>query len=171
MAYVLASNIARQRADSIHSVKWAERAYQLAPDSEDVLLHYTAALGEARDFEKLVNIIKPKVETGKFSKRLDWNYAQVLQQTGLASDAIAVLRKAAAGEAPDNFKSAAETMIDAWSGVLSGCGVQLEIHRSGFLQRPERWRPPRPGKRRFPCSIQDCLPWLPNIPRRSAPCR
>jgi len=136
MAYVLASNIARQRADSIHSVKWAERAYQLAPDSEDVLLHYTAALGEARDFEKLVNIIKPKVETGKFSKRLDWNYAQVLQQTGLASDAIAVLRKAAAGEAPDNFKSAAETMIDAWSGVLSGCGVQLEIHRSGFLQRP-----------------------------------
>ena len=136
MAYVLASNIARQRADSLHSVKWAERAYQLAPDSEDVLLHYTAALGEARDFEKLVNIIKPKVETGKYSKRLDWNYAQVLQQIGLSADAIGVLRKAAAGEAPKNFKSAAETMIDAWSGVLSGCGVQLEVHNSGFLQRP-----------------------------------
>jgi len=136
MAYVLASNIARQRADSVHSVKWAERAYQLAPDSEDVLLHYTAALGEARDFEKLVNLIKPKIETGKYTKRLDWNYAQVLQQIGLTSDAVGVLRKAAAGEAPENFKTAAETMIDAWSGVLSGCGVQLEVHRSGFLQRP-----------------------------------
>jgi tetratricopeptide (TPR) repeat protein len=136
MAYILASNIARQRADSIHSVKWAERAYQLAPESEDVLLHYTAALGEARDFEKLVNIVKPKVETGKFSKRLDWNYAQVLQQTGLTKDAISVLRKASAGDAPEQFKSAAETMIDAWSGVLSGCGVQVEVHNAGFLQRP-----------------------------------
>jgi tetratricopeptide (TPR) repeat protein len=136
MAYILASNIARQRADSLHSVKWAERAYQLAPESEDVLLHYTAALGEARDFEKLVNIVKQKVETGKFSKRLDWNYAQVLQQTGLTKDAISVLRKASAGDAPEAFKTAAETMIDAWSGVLSGCGVQLEVHSSGFLQRP-----------------------------------
>jgi tetratricopeptide (TPR) repeat protein len=136
MAYILASNVARQRADSLHSVKWAERAYQLAPESEDVLLHYTAALGEARDFEKLVNIIKPKVETGKYSKRIDWNYAQVLQQIGLSSDAVSVLRKASAGDAPENFKSAAETMIDAWSGVLSGCGVQLEVHSSGFLQRP-----------------------------------
>jgi len=136
MAFILASNVARQRADSLHAVKWAERAYQLAPESEDVLLHYTAALGEARDFEKLVNIIKPKIATGKYSKRLDWNYAQVLQQIGLTSDAVGVLRMAAAGDAPDNFKSAAETMIDAWSGVLSGSGVQLEVHSSGFLQRP-----------------------------------
>jgi len=83
-----------------------------------------------------VKVIKPKVETGNYSKRLDWNYAQVLQQIGLSSDAIAVLRKAAAGEAPANFKAAAETMIDAWSGVLSGCGVQLEVHGAGFLQRP-----------------------------------
>ena len=27
-------------------------------------------------------------------------------------------------------------MIDAWSGLLIGCGVQLEVHSSGFLQRP-----------------------------------
>ena len=47
-----------------------------------------------------------------------------------------MLRKALTGDVQDSFKSAAETMIDAWSGLLIGCGVQLEVHSSGFLQRP-----------------------------------
>ena len=136
MAYILASNIARQRGDPKPAVKWAERAYALAPENEDVLLHYTAALGEARDFEKLVSVIKPQVESGKFTKRLNWNYAQVLQQLALTDDAIRVLREATTGEVPPDFKAAATTMIEAWSGELSGCGVQLEVHQAGFLQRP-----------------------------------
>jgi tetratricopeptide (TPR) repeat protein len=136
MAYVLAGNVARQRGDPKTAVKWAERAYALAPESEDVLLHYTAALGEARDFEKLVSVIKPQVESGKFTKRLNWNYAQVLQQLSLTDDAIRVLREAATGEVPPDFKAAVETTIEAWTGELTGCGVQLEVHRTGFLQRP-----------------------------------
>jgi tetratricopeptide (TPR) repeat protein len=136
MAYILASNVARQRADAKPAVKWAERAYALAPEIEEVLLHYTAALGEARDFEKLVSVIKPLVESGKFSKRINWNYAQVLQQSGLTDDAIRVLREAAAGDAPPDFKAAVVQTIEAWSGELTGCGVQLEVHQSGFLQRP-----------------------------------
>ena len=136
MAYILASNVARQRGDPKPAVKWAERAYALAPDSEDALLHYTAALGEARDFEKLVSVIKPQVVSGKFTKRLNWNYAQVLQQLNLTDDAIRVLREAATGEVPPDFKVAVETTIEAWSGELTGCGVPLEVHQSGFLQRP-----------------------------------
>lgn len=136
MAFVLASNVARQRADVKPAVKWAERAYALAPEVEDVVLHYTAALGGARDFEKLVSVIKPLVESGKFSKRINWNYAQVLQQSGLTDDAIRVLRDAASGDAPPDFKQAVATTIEAWSGELTGCGVPLEVHQSGFLQRP-----------------------------------
>jgi hypothetical protein len=26
--------------------------------------------------------------------------------------------------------------IEAWTGELTGCGVQLEVHQAGFLQRP-----------------------------------
>ena len=136
MAFILASNIARQRGDTPGAVKWAERAHDVAPDSEDVLLHYTAALGEARGFEKLVSIIKPKIDSGKFTKRVDWNYAQTLQQMGLTNDAIGVLRKAIAGEVPAEFKASATLMIDAWSGLVAGCGVPLEVHQSGCLQRP-----------------------------------
>ena len=136
MAYILASNIARQRGDKKLAVKWAEAATALAPQTEDALLHYTAALGEARDFEKLVSVIKPEVESGKFTKRLNWNYAQVLQQLGLTVDATRVLREAMAGDAPEEFKAAAATTIEAWAGELTGCGVQLEVHQSGFLQRP-----------------------------------
>jgi len=136
MAFILASNIARQRGDAPTAVKWAERAYEVAPESEDVLLHYTAALGEARGFEKLVSVIKPKIDSGKFTKRVDWNYAQVLQQMGLTNDAIGVLRKAIAGDVPAEFKASGTLMIDAWSGLVAGCGVPLEMHQSGFLQRP-----------------------------------
>jgi tetratricopeptide (TPR) repeat protein len=137
MAFILASNIARQRADALHAVKWAERAAEIAPESEDVLLHYTAALGDARDFKKLVSVIKPKIESGKFSKRVDWNYAQVLQQMGLTNDAIGVLRKiVAATDVPADFKASAELMIEAWTGLLTAAGVPLEIHQSGFIQRP-----------------------------------
>jgi len=137
MAYVLASNVARQRADTKRAVKWAEQAYALAPETEEVLLHYTATLGEAKDFEKLVSVIKPQVESGKFTKRINWNYAQVLQQAGLTDDAIRVLREAAAAnDVPPEFKQAAVQTIEAWSGELTGCGVALEVHQSGFLQRP-----------------------------------
>ncbi len=137
MAYILASNVSRQRGDTKRAVKWAEQAYALAPETEEVLLHYTAALGEAKDFEKLVSVIKPQVESGKFTKRINWNYAQVLQQAGLTDDAIRVLREAAAAnDVPPEFKTAAATTIEAWSSELTGCGVPLEVHQSGFLQRP-----------------------------------
>ena len=136
MAFILASNIARKRGDKTFAVKWAERAHEIAPESEDVLLHYTAALGEARGFEKLVSVIKPKIDSGKFTRRVDWNYAQVLQQMGLTNDALGVLRKAMAGDAPDDFKASCTLMIDAWTGLVAGSGVPLEVHQSGFLQRP-----------------------------------
>jgi tetratricopeptide (TPR) repeat protein len=136
MGFILASNLARKRAHTILALKWAESAYTLAPDVEDVVLHYSATLGEARDFQKLIQVVKPLVESGKFSKRLDWNYAQTLHQSGLVDDAIRVLKAAAAGEVPPDYKKAAEQTIDAWSGELTGCGVQLEVHQAGFLQRP-----------------------------------
>lgn len=136
MAYILASNVARKRGDAKSALKWAEKSFALAPENEDVILHLTASLGEARDFEKMVRMVKPLVESGKYSKRLDWNYAQVLQQTGLTDDAIRVLSKAVQGEVPPDFKAAVAQTIEAWSGELTGCGVRLEVHQAGFIQRP-----------------------------------
>ncbi|MEA3210578.1 MAG: hypothetical protein QOE70_3635 [Chthoniobacter sp.] len=137
MAFVLASDLARRRGDARGALKWAERAYAINPDSEEVVLHYTAVIGDARDFAKLASVIKPRLESGKFSKRVDWNYAQVLHQLGLVKDAIAVLRKAAsAPDAPDALKEQGALVIDAWSGLVTGCGVPLEIHQAGFLVRP-----------------------------------
>ncbi len=137
MAFILASDLARRRGDTKTCLKWAARAHDVDPDREEVLLQYTGAIGEARDFAKLASIIKPRIEEGKFSKRLDWAYAHVLHQLGLTKDAIGVLRKAAASEGvPDEFKQQAATVIDAWNGMLTGCGVPLEVHQTGFLIRP-----------------------------------
>ncbi len=137
MAFLLASDLARRRGDSRTSLKWAERAHEVNPDAEEVLLQYASAIGEARDFAKLASVIKPRVESGKFSKRLDWAYAHVLQQLGLTKDAVGVLKKAASGQdVPEEFKQQVATTLDAWAGFITGCGVPLEVHQTGFLIRP-----------------------------------
>ena len=136
MGFVLASALCRERGDFQRAMRWAERAVEIDPTSEEALLHFSATIGDARDVTKLATAIKPKVESGKFSKRLDWNYAHILRQLNLTSDAIAVLRKAASEEAaPEDFKMACSTSIEAWSGVLTGTGVPLEVHGSGVLLR------------------------------------
>ncbi len=135
MAFILASALCRERGDFKRAMKLAERAVDLAPDSEEALLHFTATIGDAKDIAKLAKEVKPKVISGKFSRRLVWNYAHVLRQVGLAQDALAALKKAASGDAPDDFKAACVTTIEAWSGMLTGTGVPLEVHQSGVLLR------------------------------------
>jgi len=136
MAFVLASSLCRERGDHARAIRWAERALQLAPEVEEPLLHFTAVLGDARDVTRLATVIKPKVESGRFSRRLDWQYAHVLRQLGLVQDAIAALRKvASAADAPDDFKAACATTIDAWAGLLTGTAIPLEVHTSGVLLR------------------------------------
>lgn len=137
MAYLLASSLCRERGDTTGALRWAEKAVEINPESEEVLLHYAATLGDAREFSKLASVIRPAVESGRYSKRLDWNYAQVLRQLGLTNDAVGVLRKAAASpEAPEELKRMAATMIDAWTGFLAGSGIPLEVHSSGVLIKP-----------------------------------
>ncbi len=137
MGFLMASSIARTRGDTPSALRHAERAMELNGESEEVLLHYTATLGEAREFAKLASVVKPAVESGRYSKRLDWNYAQVLKEIGLTNDAIAVLRRGVAEpNVPEEFKRMAHTMMDAWMGFLAGSGIKVEVHPAGFLPRP-----------------------------------
>ncbi len=135
MAYLFASSIARERGDTPAALRQAERAFALGPEREEVLVHYAATLGDSKELGKLAQLIKPAVESGRYSKRLDWNYAQVLRELGLSNDAISVLTRAAAN-ANDEFKGMVATTIDGWTGLVTGCGVPLEIHSAGFLARP-----------------------------------
>ncbi len=136
MAFILASALCRERGDFKRAMKWAERAVQMAPEAEEALLHFTATIGDAKDIPKLATAVKPLVDSGKFSKRLDWNYAHVLRQLGLGQDALNALRKAASSaDAPDDFKATCATTMEAWSGMLTGTGVPLEVHQSGVLLR------------------------------------
>ena len=136
MAFLLASAVARTRGDGKSAVRWAERAVEMNPNSEEALLQYAVALGDVRDMTTLARTIKPQVESGRFTRRLDWHYAHILRHLGLNDDAIRVLRSALRAEGPDDFKAACTTAIDAWSGVLTGCGAPLEVHPSGVLLRP-----------------------------------
>ena len=136
MPLLLASSIARQRGDISAAVAHAARAFELNPQSEDVLLQYCAMLGDAQDGATLESAIQPAVTGGRFSKRLDWNFAQALRQVGKNAQAIDVLRRAQMSDVPDDFKSAAARAIEFWTGLRAQSGEKLEVHPSGQLLRP-----------------------------------
>jgi tetratricopeptide (TPR) repeat protein len=136
MPLLLASSIARERGDIPAAVAHAAKAFERNPNSEEVLLQYCAMLGDAGDAATLDLAILPAVTGGRFSKRLDWNYAQSLKQVGRTQQAIEALQRAQLGEAPDDFKAAASTAIEFWTGLRAQSGETLEVHRSGSLLRP-----------------------------------
>jgi predicted Zn-dependent protease len=135
MALLLASSMARDRGDSARAVELAGRAYDREPKSEEVMLQYSAMLGDAGDAERLQLVVQPAVSGGRFSKRLDWNFAQSLHQLGKTPQAIEVLRRAQMGEAPADFKTAAESAIEYWTGLRAQAGQGVEVHPSGQLLR------------------------------------
>lgn len=136
MPLLLASSMARDRGDIPQAIEYAKRAYERNQKAEEVLLQYCAMLGDAGDAGGLELHIQPAVTGGRYTKRLDWNYAQSLRQVGKGAQAIEVLRRAQMSEAPDDFKTAAENAIEAWTGMRAQAGVGLEVHNSGQLLRP-----------------------------------
>jgi len=136
MPLLLASSLARDRGDTPQALEFAKRAHERNPKSEETLLQYCAMIGDAGDAGALEVVIQPAVTGGSYTKRLDWNYAQSLHQLGKTAQAIEALRRAQLSGAADDFKAAAESAIEAWTGMRVQSGVALEIHPSGQLLRP-----------------------------------
>jgi tetratricopeptide (TPR) repeat protein len=137
MGHLIASSIARTRGDAAAALRHADHAFELAPEQEEVLLHLSAVLGEARELGRLTTQIRPAIESRKYSVRLDWNFAQTLFQHGFKDEAGGVLRRALALEnAPDEFKAMASATLENWAGLLTGCGVALQLRQGSHLTRP-----------------------------------
>lgn len=136
MPLLLASSMARDRGEIARAVELASRAHERNSTAEEVMLQYSAMLGDAGDLARLDLVIQPAVTGGRFSKRLDWNYAQSLRQLGKTPQAIEVLRRAQMGDAPADFKAAAESAIEYWTGLRAQSEAQLDVHASGQLLRP-----------------------------------
>jgi predicted Zn-dependent protease len=137
MPLLLASAMARDRGDLGIAVRYAERAYDLAPGQEEVLLQLGALLGQSKDAVRLVEVMEQPVASGEYSPRLQWNYAQALKSVGRVSDAVNVLINAASAEgAPEDLKQAAASTIDFWNGHLAESGVKVETLKAGALARP-----------------------------------
>lgn len=136
MPLLIASSMARDRGDVATAVEYVARAHERNSKAEEVMLQYAAMLGDAKDAGTLELVIQPAVTSGRYSKRLDWNYAQSLRQVEKTSQAIEVLRRAQMGEAPADFKAAAESAIEHWTGLRAQSATPVEVHGSGQLLRP-----------------------------------
>ncbi len=141
MGHLIASSIARTRGDAAAALRHADNAYALAPEQEEVLLHLSAVLGEARELNRLATQIRPAIESRQYSVRLDWNFSQTLYQHGFKDEASAILRRAIAQEnAPDDFKAMASAALENWAGLLTGCGVPIQTREGSHLTRPPSHR-------------------------------
>ncbi len=136
MPLLLASSMARDRGEAARAVELAGKAYERNPNAEEVLLQYSAMLGDAGDLARLESVVQPAVTGGRFSKRLDWNFAQSLHQLGKTPQAIEILRRAQMGEAPADFKAAAESAIEHWTGLRTQSETRAAVHPSGQLLLP-----------------------------------
>ncbi|NBV87195.1 MAG: hypothetical protein EBS01_13245, partial [Verrucomicrobia bacterium] len=137
MGLLIASSIARTRGDSASALRHADAAFALAPQREEVLLHLSAVLGEAREINRLATQIRPAIESRQYSVRLDWNFAQTLYQQGFKDEAAGILRRALSIEdAPEEFKAMASATLENWAGILTGCGVALQLRQGSHLMRP-----------------------------------
>jgi tetratricopeptide (TPR) repeat protein len=137
MGLLIASSIARTRGDTAAALRHADQAHTIAPDREEVLLHLTAVLGEAKELGRLSTQIRPAIESRRYSVRLDWNFAQTLFQHGFRDEATGVLRRAISLEgAPEEFKAMAASTLESWTGILTGCGVPIQAKPNGHLLAP-----------------------------------
>ena len=137
MGLLIASSIARTRGDTASALRHADQAFALDPTREEVLLHLTAVLGEAKELGRLSTQIRPAIESRQYSARLDWNFAQTLFQHGFRDEASGVLRRAIAVEgAPEEFKAMAASTLESWAGVLTGCGVPIQAKPGGHVLAP-----------------------------------
>ncbi len=137
MGLLIASSIARTRGDAASALRHADAAFALAPQREEVLLHLSAVLGEAREINRLATQIRPAIESRQYSVRLDWNFAQTLYQQGFKDEASGILRRALSlPDAPEEFKAMASSTLENWAGILTGCGVPLQLRQGSHLLRP-----------------------------------
>ena len=70
MPLLLASSIAGQRGDNPAAVAYAAKAYERNPNSEEILLQYSAMLGDAGDVATLESVIQAAVSSGRFTLSL-----------------------------------------------------------------------------------------------------
>ncbi|MEQ1860998.1 MAG: tetratricopeptide repeat protein [Chthoniobacteraceae bacterium] len=137
LAFLLASNSARDRGEKQLALDYAAHAFKLAPEREEVLLHYCATIGDAKDDKRLKRDIEPVVNSEKATIRLHWNYAQALKQLGREQEAInALITTASAENVPDDFQHAVVSTIDMWTHRLAQGEVALAINKAGALARP-----------------------------------
>ncbi len=135
--FLLASDGAHNRGDHAAALDYAARAYALEPEREEVLLHYCAMIGAAKDEPRLRRDIEPAVHTAKYTKRLDWNYAHALKNLGHTNEAINALISAASAEgAPEDFQHTVGSTIDMWTQKLAQGGVPLTLNNIGGIARP-----------------------------------
>jgi len=137
VALLLASDGARTRGDSAAALDYAARAFALEPEREEVLLQYCATIGDAKDEKRLRRDIEPLIHEGKFSKRLDWNYAHALKQMGETQEAINALITAASAEGvPQDFQHTVGSTLDLWTNRLAQSEVELVLNKTGGISRP-----------------------------------
>lgn len=137
VALLLASDCANGRGDYPTALDYAAQAFALEPEREEVLLQYCAMISATKDEARLRRDIEPALQSGNYTKRLDWNFAHALKALGHVQEACNALITAASAEGtPEDFQHTVGTTIDLWNQRLAQSDLPLDRNALGGLSHP-----------------------------------
>jgi tetratricopeptide (TPR) repeat protein len=147
--FLLASIQARDREDEPTALEYARQAFEIAPDNKMVLLQYTGLLGQTGEKEWMAALTKRMLVAGQGDYQVKYQFANALNDLGLADEATKILRDTLAEEPdiPLDWQDAFVGRIDRWSGRLAESEVPLERFGDGILRRPVMLQEPHEGGR------------------------
>lgn len=135
--FLLCSIQARARGDLPAALRYAQQAYNLAPQHTLTLLHYTGLLGQAGEVEWMAALTQRALAAGQGDYRVQYQFAIALHALGLTDRATEVLRRTLAENQaiPPEWHEAIQNRLDQWTGWVAESEVPLELFDRAILRR------------------------------------
>jgi tetratricopeptide (TPR) repeat protein len=123
-------------------LKWAEKAYRLAPEERDALFLYANSLNHAEEMEHSAALVHPRLPKCKGDYALKFIFAGAMEKLGLREEAIRVLREAldeGRVEMQSDMKEECERALAQYTGMLATSEIDPEFFPNTMALRREIW--------------------------------
>ncbi|HYR57369.1 MAG TPA: hypothetical protein VEO95_02020, partial [Chthoniobacteraceae bacterium] len=123
------------------ALRYAQAAYELAPQERDALFLYANCLNDLEEGEHTAALIHPRLSAAKGDYELKYVFAGAMKKLGLPQEAIRILREALAEESEITveWRKNCQHFLDELMGLLAVGDVEVEVHPNSDALRRSVW--------------------------------
>lgn len=139
--YWAASITASTEGDREAALKYAERAYRLAPEERDAVFIYANCLNNADEGEYLAALVHPRLPEAKGDYLLKYIFAGAMKKLGLPEEAVRILREVLeeTEDFPIEWEDRVRHFLDELTGYVAMGDVEVEVHPNTEVLRRGIW--------------------------------